>query len=272
MSRRAGSVALTALTYAVVFLFFFPILWTILAGFKSESTAVAQPPAFLFTPTLANYREALTSADYVGFFANSVTVAVGSTLVALVLGVPAAFVLGLFPTERTAGTLSWILSTKMMPAVGVIIPIIIIFKFLHLFDTKIGMIVLYTGVNLPLVIWMMRSFFAEVPKDIVEAARVDGAPTMTILWTITMPLVSPGLAATALLCLIFAWNEFFLVVNLAGPHASTLPVYIAGFMTSEGLFWAKMSAAATLAILPVCIAGWAAQRALVRGLTMGAVK
>jgi sorbitol/mannitol transport system permease protein len=272
MKFRARESLLTAVTYVVVFLFFFPILWTVLAGFKSESTAVAQPPAFLFTPTLDNYREALTNADYVGFFTNSIIVSVGSTIVALILGVPAAFVLGLFPTPRTAGTLSWVLSTKMMPAVGIIIPLIIIFKHIGLFDTKVGMVVLYTGVNLPLVIWMMRSFFAEVPKDIIEAARVDGAPTMTILWTVTMPLVSPGLAATALLCLIFAWNEFFLVINLAGPHASTLPVYIAGFMTSEGLFWAKMSAAATLAILPVCIAGWAAQRALVRGLTMGAVK
>jgi len=263
---------LTALTYVVVFLFFFPILWTVLAGFKSESTAVAQPPVLFFIPTLDNYRDALTNADYVGFFSNSVIVSVGSTIVALLLGVPAAFALGLFPTQRTAGTLSWILSTKMMPAVGIIIPLIIIFKHVGLFDTKLGMVVLYTGINLPLVIWMMRSFFAEVPKDIIEAARVDGATTFRILWTVTMPLVSPGLAATALLCLIFAWNEFFLVVNLAGPHASTLPVYIAGFMTSEGLFWAKMSAAATLAILPVCIAGWAAQRALVRGLTMGAVK
>lgn len=272
MTERARGALLTAITYVVVFLFFFPILWTILAGFKSESTAVAQPPAFFFVPTLANYHEALTNADYLSFFTNSMIVSVGSTLFALILGIPAAFVLGLFPTKGSAGTLSWVLSTKMMPAVGILIPLIIIFKHIGLFDTRVGMVVLYTGVNLPLVIWMMRSFFAEVPKDIIEAARVDGAPIGNILWSITLPLVSPGMAATALLCLIFAWNEFFLVVNLAGPHASTLPVYIAGFMTSEGLFWAKMSAAATLAILPVCVAGWAAQRALVRGLTMGAVK
>jgi len=272
MKFRARESILTAITYVVVFLVFFPILWTILAGFKTEATAVQQPPTLFFVPTLANFRDALTNADYLGFFTNSAIVSVGSTIFALILGVPAAFALGLFPTERTPGTLSWVLSTKMMPAVGIIIPLIIIFKHVGLFDSKVGMIILYTGVNLPLVIWMMRSFFAEVPKDIIEAARVDGASTGRILWTVTMPLVSPGLAATALLCLIFAWNEFFLVVNLAGPRASTLPVYIAGFMTSEGLFWAKMSAAATLAILPVCIAGWAAQRALVRGLTMGAVK
>jgi sorbitol/mannitol transport system permease protein len=244
----------------------------VLAGFKTEGTAVAQPPVLFFTPTFDNFRDALTNAGYTGFFVNSVIISVSSTLVAFILGIPAAFALGLFPTEKSAGTLSWVLSTKMMPAVGVIIPLIIIFKRIGLFDSIPGMIILYTSVNLPLVIWMMRSFFAEIPKDLIEAARVDGARTLQILIGIAVPFVTPGLAATALLCLIFSWNEFFLVVNLAGPHASTLPVYIAGFMTSEGLFWAKMSAASTLAVIPVFIAGWAAQRSLVRGLTMGAVK
>jgi sorbitol/mannitol transport system permease protein len=272
MTFRLREMALTGLTYILVLAIFFPILWTLLAGFKTEGTAVAQPPVFFFTPTLDNFREALTNAGYTGFFINSVIISVGSTIVAFILGIPAAFALGLFPTAKSAGTLSWVLSTKMMPAVGVIIPLIIIFKQVHLFDSIPGMIILYTGINLPLVIWMMRSFFAEIPKDLIEAARIDGADTLRVLWGVAVPFVTPGLAATALLCLIFSWNEFFLVVNLAGPHASTLPVYIAGFMTSEGLFWAKMSAASTLAVIPVFIAGWAAQRSLVRGLTMGAVK
>ena len=272
MTFRIRETALTLLTYVAVLAIFFPILWTVLAGFKTEATAVAQPPVLFFVPTLDNFREALTNAGYVGFFVNSVVISVGSTLVAFVLGIPAAYALGLFPTEKSAGTLSWVLSTKMMPVVGVIIPLIIIFKQLGLFDSIPGMILLYTAINLPLVIWMMRSFFAEIPKDLIEAARIDGANTMGVLVGVAIPFVTPGLAATALLCLIFSWNEFFLVVNLAGPHASTLPVYIAGFMTSEGLFWAKMSAASTLAVIPVFIAGWAAQRSLVRGLTMGAVK
>jgi sorbitol/mannitol transport system permease protein len=272
MTYRLREYALTALTYIAVLAIFFPILWTLLAGFKTEATAVAQPPVLFFVPTLDNFREALTNAGYVGFFVNSVIISVGSTLVAFVFGIPAAYALGLFPTAKSAGTLSWVLSTKMMPVVGVIIPLIIIFKQIGLFDTIPGMILLYTAINLPLVIWMMRSFFAEIPKDLIEAARIDGANTVGVLVGVAIPFVTPGLAATALLCLIFSWNEFFLVVNLAGPHASTLPVYIAGFMTSEGLFWAKMSAASTLAVIPVFIAGWAAQRSLVRGLTMGAVK
>jgi sorbitol/mannitol transport system permease protein len=272
MTARLRDTLLTVFTYLVVLAIFFPIFWTVLAGFKTEGTAVAQPPVLFFTPTFDNFRDALTNAGYTGFFVNSVIISVCSTLVAFILGIPAAFALGLFPTEKSSGTLSWVLSTKMMPAVGVIIPLIIIFKQIGLFDSIPGMIVLYTAVNLPLVIWMMRSFFAEIPKDLIEAARVDGAQTLQILIGIAVPFVTPGLAATALLCLIFSWNEFFLVVNLAGPHASTLPVYIAGFMTSEGLFWAKMSAASTLAVIPVFIAGWAAQRSLVRGLTMGAVK
>jgi sorbitol/mannitol transport system permease protein len=272
MTFRLREIGLTALTYLLVIAIFFPILWTVLAGFKTEGTAVAQPPVLFFTPTFDNFRDALTNAGYTGFFLNSVIISVGSTICAFILGIPAAFALGLFPTEKTAGTLSWVLSTKMMPAVGVIVPLIIIFKQIGLIDSRPGMIVLYTAINLPLVIWMMRSFFAEIPKDLIEAARVDGADTAHILLRIAVPFVTPGLAATALLCLIFSWNEFFLVVNLAASHASTLPVYIAGFMTSEGLFWAKMSAASTLAVIPVFIAGWAAQRSLVRGLTMGAVK
>ncbi len=272
MTYRLREIGLTLLTYVVVFAVFFPILWTLLAGFKTEGTAVAQPPKLFFVPTFENFRDALTNAGYLGFFVNSVLISVGSTLVAFVLGIPAAFALGLFPTAKTAGTLSWVLSTKMMPAVGVIIPLIIIFKQIGLFDSIAGMVILYTAINLPLVIWMMRSFFAEIPKDLIEAARIDGADTLRVLLGVAIPFVTPGLAATALLCLIFSWNEFFLVVNLAGPHASTLPVYIAGFMTSEGLFWAKMSAASTLAVIPVFVAGWAAQRSLVRGLTMGAVK
>ncbi len=270
--KKPGDVALTLLTYLAVFAMFFPILWTVVAALKTEANAVSLPPAIAFAPTFENFVNALTNAGYASFFAHSAIITIGSTAVAFALGVPAAFALGMFPTKGTAGTLSWVLSTKMMPAVGVIVPLIIIYKRLALFDTFAGMILLYAAVNLPLVIYMMRSFFAEIPPDLIEAARIDGAGIWRIMATIALPLATPGLAATALLCVIFAWNEFFLVINLAGPHASTLPVYIAGFMTSEGLFWARMSAASTLAILPVLVAGWSAQRALVRGLTLGAVK
>jgi sorbitol/mannitol transport system permease protein len=270
--KKPGDILLTLLTYLAVFAMFFPILWTLVAALKTEANAVSLPPTIAFVPTIDNFVNAFSNAGYLSFFAHSLVITIGSTAVAFVLGVPAAFALGMFPTKGTAGTLSWILSTKMMPAVGVIVPLIIIYKKIALFDTFAGMILLYAAVNLPLVIYMMRSFFAEIPPDLIEAARIDGAGIWRIMGTIALPLATPGLAATALLCVIFAWNEFFLVINLAGPHASTLPVYIAGFMTSEGLFWARMSAASTLAILPVLIAGWSAQRALVRGLTLGAVK
>jgi sorbitol/mannitol transport system permease protein len=168
--------------------------------------------------------------------------------------------------------LSWVLSTKMLPAVGALIPLIVIFKEVSLYDTRFGMILLYAALNLPLVIWMMRSFFADLPREIIEAGIVDGARVDQIMIKLVLPLSAPGLAATALLSLIFSWNEFLLAVNLTSVNSGTLPVFISSFMTSEGLFWAKMSAASTMAIAPVILAGWLAQRSLVRGLTFGAVK
>jgi sorbitol/mannitol transport system permease protein len=266
-----AAVALNVFTYAVAFVVFFPILWTLLTSFKTEADAASIPPVFLFHATTANYH-AVFNADYFLFFENSVILSVGSTLVAMLLGLPAAYSLAFHPSPRTPKVLSWVLSTKMLPAVGALIPLIVIYKRVHLFDTRLGMVLLYGAFNLPLVIWMMRSFFADLPKEILEAATVDGAGFLRIMTRIVLPLTAPGLAATALLSLIFSWNEFLLAVNLTSANSGTLPVFISGFMTSEGLFWAKMSAASTLAIAPVILAGWLAQRSLVRGLTFGAVK
>jgi sorbitol/mannitol transport system permease protein len=260
------------LTYVVAFLVFFPVLWMVLAGFKTEAAAAELPPKFLFSPTFDNFRSAWVNSSYTTFFTNSVELSLGATVLALLLGVPAAYSLGLFPTRRTPRVLSWVLSTKMMPLVGVIVPLIVIYKQIGLYDTHLGIILLYAAMNVPLVIWMMSSFFAEVPPALVEASQIDGAGVMRTMLSVVLPLAAPGLAATALLSVIFTWNEFFLAVNLTGPNAGPLTVYISGFMTSEGLFWAKMSAASTMAIAPVFVAGWVAQRWLVRGLTMGAVK
>ncbi len=267
-----GGAGLTALTYVIAFLFFFPILWTVLTGLKTEANAVALPPSLIFKPILDHFQSAITDAGYFAYFRHSAVLTIGSTLLAFVLGVPAAYSLGLFPTKRTPGVLTWVLSTKMMPVVGLIVPLIIIYKQVGIYDTFLGMILIYAAMNLPLVIWMMRLFFAEFPREIIEASQIDGASFLRTMRSVVLPLTAPGLGATALLCVIFAWNEFFIAVNLTGPNTGTLPVYISGFMTSEGLFWAKMSAAATLAIAPVFLAGWTAQRSLVRGLTMGAVK
>lgn len=266
-----GSLGLNLLTYLIALVIFFPILWTVLTGFKTEADAAATPPIFLFHATLDNYRTVL-NANYLSYFKNSIILAGGSTLLALVLGLPAAYSLAFRPSRATPKVLSWVLSTKMLPLVGALIPLIVIYKRVGLFDSRLGMILLYAAFNLPLVIWMMRSFFADLPKDILEASIVDGAGFLRIMTRIVLPLTAPGLAATALLSLIFSWNEFLLAVNLTGPNAGTLPVFISGFMTSEGLFWAKMSAASTFAVAPVILAGWLAQRSLVRGLTFGAVK
>jgi sorbitol/mannitol transport system permease protein len=262
---------LNVLTYLVAFVVFFPILWTVLTSLKTEAQAASTPPVFLFHVTFGNYRTVF-DANYFSFFENTVILSVGSTLLAMLLGLPAAYSLAFHPSPRTPKVLSWVLSTKMLPAVGALIPLIVIYKRVHLFDTRLGMILLYAAFNLPLVIWMMRSFFADLPKEILEAATVDGAGFLRIMTRIVLPLTAPGLAATALLSLIFSWNEFLLAVNLTGANTGTLPVFISGFMTSEGLFWAQMSAASTLAIAPVILAGWLAQRSLVRGLTFGAVK
>jgi sorbitol/mannitol transport system permease protein len=268
---RPGALGLNLLTYAIAFLVFFPVLWTVLTAFKTEADAAAIPPVFLFHATLANFR-AVFSANYLSFFENSVIISVGSTALALVLGLPAAYSLAFHPGRHTPKVLSWVLSTKMLPLVGALIPLIVIYKREGLYDSRFGMILLYAAFNLPLVIWMMRSFFADLPREILEAATVDGAGFLRIMTRILIPLSAPGLAATVLLSIIFSWNEFLLAVNLTAVNAATLPVFISGFMTSEGLFWAKMSAASTMAIAPVILAGWLAQRSLVRGLTFGAVK
>lgn len=268
---RPGALVLNLLTYAIAFLVFFPILWTVLTAFKTEADAAAEPPVFFFNATFANFHEVF-SANYMTYFENTVILAGGSTVLALVLGLPAAYSLAFNPSRYTPKVLSWVLSTKMLPAVGALIPLIVIYKRVGLFDSRLGMILLYAAFNLPLVIWMMRSFFADLPKEILEAATVDGAGFLRIMTRIVLPLTAPGLAATALLSLIFSWNEFLLAVNLTSANSGTLPVFISSFMTSEGLFFAKMSAASTMAVAPVILAGWLAQRSLVRGLTFGAVK
>jgi sorbitol/mannitol transport system permease protein len=268
---RPGALGLNLLTYAIALIVFFPILWTLLTAFKTEADAAATPPVFIFHATFGNF-SAVFDAGYLAYFKNSFYLAGGSTLLALVLGLPAAYSLAFNPSRHTPKVLSWVLSTKMLPLVGALIPLIVIYKRIGLYDSHLGMILLYAAFNLPLVIWMMRSFFADLPKEILEASVVDGAGFVRIMTRIVLPLTAPGLAATVLLSLIFSWNEFLLAVNLTAVNSGTLPVFISGFQTSEGLFFAKMSAASTLAVAPVILAGWMAQRSLVRGLTFGAVK
>jgi sorbitol/mannitol transport system permease protein len=263
---------LSIVTIMIALIVFFPIFWMVLTSFKTEADAFTYPPPLIFHPTLDQYEVALRASGYFHYLLNTVIVTGFSTLVALLLGVPAAYTLAYYPTKRSNFTLSWVMSTRMLPAVGVIVPLYIIFKNLGWFDTYHGLVLLYAGVNLPLVIWMMRSFLLDLPYETLEAARIDGAGLMQEFRLVILPMSLPGLVSTILLCLIFTWNEFFLAFNLTITKVPTLTVFIVGFKTSEGLFWAKMSAAATVSALPVIIAGWVAQRQIVRGLTAGAIK
>lgn len=271
-TKKINVYLLNSLTLFLAFLMFFPILWMFMTSFKTEQIAFAIPPQIFFTPTLENWKIALFESPYFEFLTNSLIITGVSTLVALIAGIPAAYAMAFYPTKRTDGAMLWIMSTRMLPAVGVIVPLFVILQKLSLLDTHLGLIIIYTGMNVPLVIWMVRSFMLDIPYEIIEAGRLDGVSLWQEMRYLILPLLVPGLAATALLCFIFAWNEFFFAFNVTVHNAAPLSVYISTFKTAEGLFWAKMSAAATATVLPVLIAGWVAQRSLVTGLTMGAVK
>lgn len=269
--RRARSAALTTFTWLVALVFFMPVLWMVLSSFKQEADAASNPPKFFFTPTLDQYA-AILNAGTGEYFLNSAIATVVSTLIVLVLAVPAAYAVSIRPVGKTQDVLFFFISTRMLPVVAVIVPIYVVAGRIGVLDNIGTLIFLYTAMNLPLAVWMMRSFFQEVPKEVLEAAQMDGASLMTTMRTILLPMVAPGVAATALLCVIFSWNEFFFALNLTAVNAATVPVMLVSTMTSEGLFLAQLSAASVLASLPVVIAGWIAQKQLVRGLSMGAIK
>jgi sorbitol/mannitol transport system permease protein len=262
----------TAVAWVVAGLVFFPIAWMFLTSFKTEVEAIATPPALFFKPTLENFVAVQERADYFKFAWNSVFVSVGSTLLALLIAIPAAYAMAFFPTKRTKGTLVWMLSTKALPPVGVLVPIYLIFRDVGLLDVRSGLLLVYALVNLPIVVWMLFSFFKEVPKEILEAGRMDGAQPKHELLHLLLPLSLPGIASTCLLAIILSWNEAFWSLNLTGANAAPLTAFIASFSSPEGLFWAKLSAASTMAIAPIVVFGWMSQRQLVRGLTFGAVK
>lgn len=269
--RRKATV--TVLAWAIGFAIFFPILWTILTSFKTELEAVEMPPRFiLFDWTTENYAIVQERSNYLRFAMNSVVLAFGSTLLALVFAVPAAWAMAFAPGKRTKDLLMWMLSTKMMPAVGAFIPIYLIFLKIGALDTRWGLVIVLMLLNLPIVIWMLYTYFKEIPVDILEAARMDGASLWKEIVYVLTPMAVPGIASTMLLNIILAWNEAFWTLNLTTSDAAPLTTFIASYSAPEGLFWAKLSAASTMAIAPILILGWFAQRQLVRGLTFGAVK
>jgi len=263
----------TAAAWTVALLLFFPILWTLLTSFKPEAQAVASPPRFLdFDWTLKNYRDVEAQRAYFRYFWNSVIIALGSTGLGLAVGIPAAWSMAFVPGRRTRDLLMWMLSTKMMPAVGVLVPIYLIFRDLGLLDSRIGLIIVVMLMNLPIIIWMLYTYFKEIPGEILEAARMDGATLGKEILYVLTPMAMPGIASTLLLNIILAWNEAFWTINLTVAGAAPLTKFITGFSSPQGLFYAKLSAASTMAIAPILILGWFSQKQLVRGLTFGAVK
>ncbi len=276
MSRNVSQTRVTLVTIAawtVGFLIFFPILWTILMSFKTEGDAIKTPIEMLTSPwTMESYHEVQERSDYFRHFWNSVVISLGSTLVALIIAIPAAWSMAFVPGKRTKDLLMWMLSTKMMPAVGVLVPMYLMFRDFGLLDSRLGLVGVLTLINLPIVVWMLYTYFKEIPGEILEAARMDGASLRSEILYVLTPMAVPGIASTMLLNVILAWNEAFWTLQLTTSKAAPLTQFIASYSSPEGLFYAKLSAASTMAIAPILILGWFSQKQLVRGLTFGAVK
>ena len=263
----------TVACWLVGLIIFFPILWMGITSFKTELEAVNIPPSFLaFDWTIENYEVVQERSNYLRFVGNSILLAVGSTLVGLLFAIPAAWAMAFAPGKRTKDLLLWMLSTKMMPPVGALIPIYLLFRDMDLLDSRGGLIAVLFLLNLPILIWMLFTYFKEIPGEILEAARMDGATLWREIVYVLTPMAIPGIASTVLLNIILAWNEAFWTLNLTTSDAAPLTVFIASYSSPEGLFWAKLSAASTLAIAPILVLGWFSQKQLVRGLTFGAVK
>lgn len=263
----------TAFAWIIGILIFFPILWTILTSFKTEAQAINDPPLFLFFDwTLENYSVVQERSNYMRFLWNSVIIACGSTLLGIAVAIPAAWSMAFVPSKRTKDVLLWMLSTKMLPAVGVLYPLYLGFISLGLLDTRIGLVLILMLINLPIMVWMLYTYFKEIPAEILEAARMDGASLRSEILYVLTPMAIPGIASTVLLNIILAWNEAFWTLNLTAAKAAPLTAFIASYSSPEGLFYAKLSAASTMAIAPILILGWFSQKQLVRGLTFGAVK
>ena len=257
--------------WVLTLLFFAPVAWMVLTSLHQEADAATNPPSLLAPLTLSNYG-LLFDRGVTPFLINSATASIVSTLLVLALSIPAAYALSIRPVEKWTDVMFFFLSTKFLPSIAALLPIYLLVKKAGMLDNIFTLVILYTSMNLPIAVWMMRSFLAEVPKEILEAAQMDGAGLLRVLWNVIAPVAMPGIVATSLICFIFSWNEFMFAVNLTATVSSTAPIFLVGFISSQGLFLAKLCAAATLVSLPVLIAGFAAQDKLVRGLSLGAVK
>jgi sorbitol/mannitol transport system permease protein len=258
--------------WAVTLVLFFPLGWLFLTAFKTELQAIHVPPLFVFEPTLDNFGEVQRRSDYLLYARNSLITSLGSTILGLLIAAPAAYSMAFFRTKKTRDILMWMLSTKMMPAVGALVPIYVIAQTAGMLDSLTALTIVFTLSNLPIMVWMLYSAYKDIPNEILEAARMDGASLWTEFRHVVMPLSVGGLASTGLLCLVLSWNEAFWALNLTSAKAGTLATLIASYSSPEGLFWAKLSAASLMAIAPIVVFGWFSQKQLVQGLTFGAVK
>ena len=262
----------TVLAWGVTLVLFFPLGWLVLTAFKTELQAIAVPPQLFFTPTLENFSIVQERSDYLLYAKNSLITSVASTVLGLVLAFPAAYSMAFFKGKYTKDILMWMLSTKMMPAVGALVPVYVLAQLSGLLDSRTALVVVFTLSNLPIMVWMLYSHLKEIPHEILEASRMDGATLWQEFSHVLLPLTMGGLASTGLLCLVLSWNEAFWSLNLSAAKAGTLATLIASYSSPEGLFWAKLSAASFLAIAPIVVFGWFSQKQLVQGLTFGAVK
>ncbi len=272
VTHRWSNFAWTALTYLLVFVLVFPVLWMILTGFKTEIAAITIPPTFIFQPTLDQFKLAF-DGGFVAYLFNSIAAALVSTALAMVLGIPAAYAMVFQMRNKSSNDmLFFVLSTRFMPFAAILVPLYVIITRLNLLDNLFVLIMIYTAMNLPLVIWMARSYFLDLPKEVLEGAWLDGCSTLQTIVRIVVPMAAPGLVAAALLAIIFAWNDFFFAVTLTYTNSPTLPIMVAAFTSNEGLFLAKVSALASLIIVVPVAVGIYAQKHLVQGLTGGALK
>ncbi|KQP35647.1 carbohydrate ABC transporter permease [Pseudorhodoferax sp. Leaf274] len=262
----------TVAAWSLALLLFFPLGWLFLTAFKTELQAIAVPPLFVFEPTLHNFAEVQSRSDYLLYARNSLIASVASTILGLAIAAPAAYSMAFFKTKSTRDILMWMLSTKMMPAVGALVPIYVLAQSAGMLDTLPALILVFTLSNLPIMVWMLYTNYKEIPGEILEAARMDGANLWTEFREVVLPLSVGGLASCGLLCLVLSWNEAFWALNLTSAKAGTLATLIASYSSPEGLFWAKLSAASLMAIAPIVVFGWFSQKQLVQGLTFGAVK
>ncbi|AVS92120.1 sugar ABC transporter permease [Paracidovorax avenae] len=274
-ASAGGSLALslrTVTAWGAALLLFFPLAWLFLTAFKTELQAIHVPPLFVFEPTLENFSEVQRRSDYLLYARNSLITSVGSTVLGLLIAAPAAYSMAFFRTRRTRDILMWMLSTKMMPAVGALVPIYVLAQTAGMLDSLTALTIVFTLSNLPIMVWMLYSAYKDIPHEILEAARMDGASLWAEFRHVVLPLSVGGMASTGLLCLVLSWNEAFWALNLTSAKAGTLATLIASYSSPEGLFWAKLSAASLMAIAPIVVFGWFSQKQLVQGLTFGAVK